>query len=290
MYPARFEYARPATLDEAIRLLQDGNGEAKLLAGGHSLLPLMKLRLLEPATLIDIGRLKDSLSYVRRENGTVAVGAMTTHHALETSDELRQSAPVVAEAAAMVGDVQVRNRGTIGGSLAHADPAGDLPAVMLALGAEMVARGPGGQRVIPADEFFVDLLTTALGPDEILVEVRLPAQRTGSGAAYRSLEHPASGYAVVGVAAVVRLEGSAIAEARLGVTGASSSGPYRARAVEEALVGQQVSPDVLAKAASHAVDGVDVASDLFAAADYRSHLAQVYARRALAAAVERAQA
>ena len=288
MFPSSFDYSRPTTLDEAIQLLQASQGKAKLLAGGHSLLPLMKLRLAEPAKLIDIGRLKDTLAYVRRDNGQVAVGALTTHHTLETSSELREAVPVVAEAAALIGDVQVRNRGTIGGSLAHADPTADLPAVMLALDAQFLARGPGGQRVIPAAEFFVDLLTTALNPDEILVEVRLPTRAAGTGAAYRKFEQPASGYALVGVAAFVRLEGDTLAEARIGVTGASTR-PYRAMAVETALVGKAATPETLTEAARHATDGVEVAGDIFAAPDYRAHLATVFARRALEAAVERAR-
>jgi carbon-monoxide dehydrogenase medium subunit len=283
MFPASFEYARPASLEEAISLLRASRGEAKLLAGGHSLLPLMKLRLAEPARLIDIGRLTD-LAYIRGRDGEVAVGALTTHHTLETSDELRRLAPVVAEAAALIGDVQVRNRGTIGGSLAHADPAADLPAVVLALGAQLVARGPNGQRVIAADDFFVDLLTTALQPDEVLVEVRLPAAQAGTGAAYRKFEHPASGYAVVGAAAMVRLAGEGIAAARVALTGVGAR-PYRARGVEDALRGKAPTPEVLADAARRATEGIEVTGDLHASPDYRAHLAAVYARRALEAAV-----
>jgi carbon-monoxide dehydrogenase medium subunit len=287
MFPASFEYAKPASLEEAISLLRAGQGEAKLLAGGHSLLPLMKLRLAEPARLIDIGRLKD-LAYIRARDGEVTVGALTTHHTLETSDELRRLAPIVREAAALIGDVQVRNRGTIGGSLAHADPAADLPAVVLALGAQLVARGPNGQRVIAADDFFIDMLTTALQPDEILVEVRLPAQQAGTGAAYRKFEHPASGYAIVGAAAVVRLADERIAEARVALTGVSAR-PYRARAVEAALAGKPAEAQTLAGAAGHATEGIEVTGDLHASPEYRAHLAGVYTRRALEAAVERAR-
>jgi aerobic carbon-monoxide dehydrogenase medium subunit len=288
MYPSSFEYARPSTLDEAIQLLQGSGGDAKLLAGGHSLLPLMKLRLAEPSKLIDLGRLKDSLAYIRRENGHVSIGALTTHHALEMSDDLRQAVPALVDAAAQIGDAQVRNRGTIGGSLAHADPTADLPAVMLALGAQMVAQGPGGRRTLAADDFFVDLLTTALRPDEVLVEVRLPAASPGSGAAYRKFEQPASGYALVGVAAFVRVDGESIAEARVGVTGAGPRA-YRASGVESGLVGKAPSRETIAAAAQHATDGIDVSGDIFAAPDYRAHLATVMAQRAIEGALERAR-
>lgn len=286
MYPARFALARPTSLDEAIRLLQEGNGDARLLAGGHSLLPLMKLRLAQPGTLIDIGRLPD-LRYIREDGDQVAVGALTTYHELETSGLLQERVPIVPEAASHVGDVQVRNRGTIGGSLAHADPAADLPAVLLALDGQIVAQGPAGRRTIPASAFFVDVLTTALKPDEVLVEVRLPARRAGEGAAYRKFEQPASGYALVGVAAVARVDGTTIAEARVGMTGVSAR-PYRATAVEQALVGQSAQGIALEDAATRASEGVEVASDLHAAADYRAHLAGVMARRALEAALARA--
>jgi carbon-monoxide dehydrogenase medium subunit len=287
MFPAAFEYARPSTLDEAVRLLQAGNGDAKILAGGHSLLPLMKLRLAQPGRLIDIGRLKD-LAYIRRENGQVAIGALTTHHTLETSTDLRQSAPIIAEAAGLIGDMQVRNRGTIGGSLAHADPSADLPAVMLALDAQLVVQGPSGRRTIAGDDFFVDLLTTGLRGDEILVEVRLPAQAPGTGGAYLKFEHPASGYAIVGAAAVVRLQGDSVTNARVALSGVSNR-PYRAKAVEAVLVGHSATAETLAEAARHAADGVEVIGDIFAAPDYRAHLSQVYVRRALATAVERAR-
>jgi carbon-monoxide dehydrogenase medium subunit len=287
MFPAAFEYARPSTLDEAIRLLQAGHGEAKVLAGGHSLLPLMKLRLAQPDRLVDIGRLKD-LAYVRRVDGHVAIGALTTHHSLETSSDLRQLAPIIADAAALIGDMQVRNRGTIGGSLAHADPAADLPAVMLALGAQFAVQGPAGRRTIAGDDFFVDLLTTSLQADEILVEVRVPAMAPGTGAAYLKFEQPASGYAIVGAAAVVRLQGDTIAEARVAISGASNR-PYRASFVEAALVGRSATTETLADAAWHAAEGVEVIGDIFAAPDYRAHLSQVFARRALATAVERAR-
>lgn len=288
MYPASFNYARPATIEEAIGFLQAGNGEAKLLAGGHSLLPLMKLRLAEPATLVDIAGLKSSLAYVRSENGEVAVGALTTHHTLESSTELLQRVPIVPEAAAHIGDMQVRNRGTIGGSLAHADPGADLPAVMLALGAQMVVRGQAGQRTIAADDFFVDILTTALRPDEILVEVRLPALQPGTGASYRKFEQPASGYAICGVAALVSVQGNSIETARVGITGVSGR-PYRATSVEGALAGKPATTETLTHAASHAADGVDVVGDIHASSEYRAHLARVYTRRALEAALAQAR-
>jgi carbon-monoxide dehydrogenase medium subunit len=289
MYPASFEYGRPNSVDEAIEMLRVSKGAAKLLAGGHSLLPLMKLRLAEPAMVVDIGRLKNALAYVRSADGQVHIGAMTTHHTLESSADLRRLAPIVGEAAAVIGDMQVRNRGTIGGSLVHGDPGADLPAVMLALDARLVVKGPNGERVIPADQFFLDVLTTAVTSEEILTEVRLPALTAGTGAAYRKMEQPASGFAIAGIAALVRLEGETIRAARIGVTGVAAT-PYRATASETALVGKQATTEAIGEAASHAADGVDVQGDMHAAADYRAHLARVFTRRALEGAIAQARA
>src|SRR6267378_68165 len=199
MIPASFDYIAAKSLEEAVTLLAKHKDDAKLLAGGHSLLPAMKLRLMQPKVLIDIGRIKD-LSYIREEGGQIRIGAMTTHYRLESSDRLREICPLLPECAAAIGDVQVRNKGTIGGSVAHSDPAGDWPAAIIALGAEMVAVGANGERVIKADDFFVDMLTTALDPGEILREIRITAPSGHFGQAYLKVPQPASGFAVVGVA------------------------------------------------------------------------------------------
>src|SRR2546425_2865248 len=200
MIPAQFDYQAPRTLDEAISLLAQHADDAKILAGGHSLIPAMKLRLAQPQLLIDIGRIAD-LSYIREDAGQIRIGAMTTHYQIESSERLKQICPLLPECAASIGDVQVRNKGTIGGSLAHSDPAGDWPAAIIALRAELVAVGTNGERVIKADDFFVDLLTTALEPREILREIRISKPQGRSGQAYVKMHHPASGFAVVGVAA-----------------------------------------------------------------------------------------
>jgi carbon-monoxide dehydrogenase medium subunit len=279
MYPASFEYLRPTTIDEAIQLLVRHGDDAKLLAGGHSLIPAMKLRLAVPRVLVDIGRVAD-LSYVRERDGHIAVGAMTTHYAVESSDLLRRRCPLLPETARHIGDVQVRNRGTIGGSLAHADPAGDWPAAMLALDAEIELAGPKGRRTVRADAFFVDLMQTALGPDEVLVEVRVPA--TSRAVAYEKTEQKASGFALAGVAVQVGAGG----EVRVGVTGVGPKA-YRATAVETALRGQAApSPDTIAQAARHAGDGVEALGDMHASPEFRIHLAQINSRRALTRAFE----
>lgn len=288
MIPAAFDYEAPATLDEAVRMLAERGDEAKVLAGGHSLIPAMKLRLAQPSVLIDLGRI-GGLSYVREEAGRLLVGAMTTHHQLEADPRVREVCPLLSECAGAIGDVQVRNRGTIGGSLAHADPAADWPAAVLALDAEMVAVGASGERVIPAAEFFVDMLTTALGPGEILREVRVALPSGGAGQAYLKVAQPASGFAVVGVAAVVeRGPGGVCRSARVAVTGLAAKA-YRARRVEEALAGGGLDSGAVAAAAALAAEGVEANSDLYASAEYRGHLARVYARRAVELAASRAR-
>ncbi len=288
MIPASFDYYRATSVAEALQLLQ-AYPDAKLLAGGHSLIPLMKLRLAEPQALIDIGGLRD-LAGIREEGGEIIIGAMTRHHALETSDLLRRRAQVVAEAAAAIGDVQVRNRGTIGGSLVHADPGADLPAVMLATEAEMVVQTPGGERRIPAEEFFLEMMTTAVEPSEVLTEVRIPALPAQSGSAYVKFPNPASGYSVVGAAAIVRLDQHGnCSDVRVGISGAAPTA-VRARGVESALTGQQPAAETLLSASQAAADGLDALEDIHASADYRRHLARVLTRRALEAAVIRAQA
>jgi len=280
MIPAQFDYARANTLDEALNLLAQ-NEDAKILAGGHSLIPAMKLRLIQPPLLVDIGRIKD-LSYIREEDGQIRIGAMTTHYQIESSEQLKQICPLLPECAAHIGDLQVRNKGTIGGSLAHSDPAGDWPAAILALNAELVAVSKNGERTIKADDFFVDLLTTALEPGEILREIRV--KKNGTHHAYAKMPHPASGFAVVGVAANLIMNGSNECQsASIGITGVSSKA-YRASAVESALNGAALNDDTIQSAAAHATEGADVNGDLFAPADYRRHLAVVYTRRAIAAA------
>jgi carbon-monoxide dehydrogenase medium subunit len=286
MIPAQFDYVAPATLDEALALLAEHADDAKILAGGHSLIPAMKLRLAQPALLVDIGRIKD-LAYVREEGGRILVGAMTTHYQLESSERLREVCPLLPECASAIGDVQVRNMGTIGGSLAHADPAADWPAAVIALGAEMVAVSARGERVISADDFFVNMLTTALQPGEVLREIRIPALPRRTGQAYLKLHHPASGFAVVGVAVSLTLDaGGKCSSAGVGVTGVAAKA-YRAAGVERALVGAAPDEQAAAAAASHAADGVDLNGDIYASAEYRRHLAQVYTRRAVAEAAGR---
>ena len=287
MIPESFEYHVPKTLAEASRLVAQFGGEGKVLAGGHSLVPLMKLRLAAPKHLIDIGRIAE-LRYIREDDGKVQIGALTTHFQIESSDLLKSKCPLLPESAREIGDVQVRNKGTLGGSLAHADPAADWPASILSLDAEIKAASERGERWIPAKEFFVDLLTTALKPDEILTAVRVPALPGRAGDAYVKLAQPASGFAIVGVAArVVLNEKGAIGEVAVGVTGVGPKA-YRAAGVEDVLRGKTPSAKRLEEAAAHAADGVEVNSDLYASAEYRAHLARVYTRRALEKALERA--
>lgn len=283
MIPAQFNYEAPNTIDEALALLAANPDEAKILAGGHSLLPAMKLRLAQPAMLVDIGRIKD-LSYIREEGDQIRIGAMTTHYQLESSKLLKQICPLLPECASHIGDVQVRNKGTIGGSVAHSDPAGDWPAAIIALGAEMVAVGKNGERRIKAEDFFVDLLTTALTAGEILREIRILKPVGRFGHAYQKVRHPASGFAVVGVAVALQIGANGSCEsASVGITGVASKA-YRAAAVEQALQGQQLNDQTVEAAAAHATDEVDANSDLYASEDYRRHLAQVHTKRAVQAA------
>jgi len=288
MIPAQFDYLTPATLAEAVSLLGQHPDDAKILAGGHSLIPAMKLRLATPQILIDIGRIKD-LAYIREDGGQIRIGATTTHFQIEASDRLREICPLLPECAAQIGDVQVRNKGTIGGSIAHSDPAGDWPAAIIALGAEIVAVGGGGERVIKADDFFVDMLTTALDQGEILREIRINIPSGRLGQAYLKVPQPASGFAVVGVAVnLTRDQSGKCNSASIGITGVASKA-YRARAVEQALTGSALDDEATAAAATHATDGVSVNGDLYASDAYRRHLAQVYTRRAIEAAASRAK-
>ena len=285
MVSATFDYHAPSTLDDAHSLLGD-DGDAKILAGGHSLIPMMKQRLAEPGALIDLGKV-DGLSYVNETDGGIAIGAMTTYYDIINSPAVQANAPALAEAADMVADPQVRNMGTIGGSLAHSDPAADLPAVMLALGTELVASSSGGSRTISADDFFVDLFTTALEPNEILTEIRIPSQGANSGAAYAKMANKASHYAIVGVAASVTVEGGSVTAARIGVTGSGASAT-RASDSEARLLGTSGDADAIRSAAGRAANGIEMNEDIHASAEYREHLTKVFALRAITAAVERA--
>jgi carbon-monoxide dehydrogenase medium subunit len=279
MYPANFDYKRPATVDEAIALLTQHGDDAKLLAGGHSLIPAMKLRLARPKVVVDIGRIAN-LSYIREAGGAIAIGAMTTHQEIEASGLLRSKSPLLAETAAHIGDMQVRNKGTIGGSLAHADPAADYPASIIALAAEIDLAGPRGRRTVKADAFFVDLLQTAIAPDEILTEIRVPV--TAKTVAYVKTEQKASGFALAGVAVVIGADG-----VRVGVTGVAAKA-YRATAVEQGLNGQTApAAEAIALAAARAADGVDPLGDIHASSEFRAHLAQVNTRRAIEQALAR---
>jgi carbon-monoxide dehydrogenase medium subunit len=283
-----FDYVAARSLDEALTLLGKHKDDAKLLAGGHSLIPAMKLRLLQPQVLIDISRIKD-LSYIRQEGSGIRIGAMTTHYQIESSDLLRRVCPLLPEAAGHLGDVQVRNKGTIGGSLAHADPAADWPASVIALDADIVLTSAKGDRTVKADKFFTELFTTALQSGEILREIRFEAPKGRVGQCYMKFRHPASGFAVVGVAVSLSLDGSGKCQtAGVGITGASPKA-YRATGVENALKGSALDGKLLSAAAAHATDGVDANTDLFASGEYRRHLAEVYARRALETAVSRAK-
>jgi carbon-monoxide dehydrogenase medium subunit len=289
MIPSAFEYVAPTTLQEAISLLSTHKDEAKVLAGGHSLLPMMKLRLAAPAYLIDLGRIPN-LAYIRENGGRLQIGPMTTHFMIESSDMLRQRLRALPEAAGTIGDVQVRNRGTIGGSLAHADPAGDLPAVMQMAEAQFRLIGPGGERTVPTEQFFVDLLTTALGPDELVAEIELDVPPVRTGSAYLKVFQKASGFAIVGVATSVTLgtDGRACQTARIGITGVAAKS-FRARGVEQALEGKTIDEAAIIAAAEHASDGVDALSDLHASGEYRLALARIYTKRALLRALTRAQ-
>ena len=290
MNPSPFTYHRAASVGEAIDLLREHeDAGAKLIAGGHSLLPIMKLRLAEPAHLIDIGGIADLATVSAGDDG-LTIGALTTHRTLESDATVAGHAPLLAEMAAKVGDRQVRARGTIGGTVAHADPTADYPAGLLALGAEMVVQGPDGERTIPADDFFVGFLTTALSPDEVVIAVRVPAAPARTGANYQKLANQASGYAVVGVAAVVTLDDSgACADIRIGVTGAGDHAT-RAATAEDALRGQPLTDQAIKAATDRADEGIDLLDDIHASADYRSRMVRGLARRAVLAAAERAGA
>ena len=281
MIPQTFEYTAPKTLDEAMALLESGG---KPLAGGMSLIPMMKLRLATPEHLVDLGRIKD-LNYIRETGGELHIGATATHYSVESSALVRSKCPLLAAAAGAIGDVQIRNVGTMGGSVAHADPAADYPAALQALEAKIVIRGAKAERTVSAADFFVDSFTTTLETGEVVREIVVPIEEAGTGTCYQKMPQPASGFAIVGVAVRVKRSGGKIAMARIGITGLSNIA-YRATAAEKALEVTGGSAEDLAKAAALVAQGVDANSDLHASADYRRHLATVYAARALTAAMK----
>lgn len=283
MIPVGFEYVRPATLDEAVAALAAAGEDAKVLGGGQSLIPVLRLRLAAPGTLVDLGGIAELSGVSESPDGvSLVVGAMTTHDTLVHDPLVRRYAPLLAQTAETVGDRQVRHLGTFGGSVAHADPAGDLPTVALALDAVMTLVGPGGRREVPASEFFLDYLTTAMAEDEILVSVRLP-KREGWTTHYEKFNRVAQSWAIVGVAAAVRRENGSIAEARVAYTNMGAT-PLRASGVEQALAGRPATAETYAAAAAHAAEGTSPTSDSNGSAEYRRHLAGVLTRRALAAA------
>lgn len=287
MFASTFDYYRARSVADAQKLLTAHPG-AKLLAGGHSLVPLMKLRLAAPTALVDIGRVPE-LRGITREGDLMRIGALTTHAELAASAELRRFAQGLAEAAAAIGDPAVRNRGTIGGNIAHADPASDLPAVLVALDARVLAAGSKGERSIPAGEFFTGIMTTTLGGEEVLIAVEVPASGRGQGSAYEKFSHPASRYAVLGVAASVAVKDGVFTAARVAIGGLLPAA-RRAGSVERALVGTPATHDAIAQAANQVRGdlGNDVTGDIFASAEYRAAMAPVYVRRAVATAASRA--
>jgi len=287
MFPESFEYVSPATVAEAAQFLRAHPEDAKILAGGQSLIPILKLRLAAPRFVVDIGRIQE-LKAIREDNGNLEIGSLVRHVEIERSPVVARCCPLLAETAAEIGDVQVRNRGTIGGSLAHADPAGDFPAAILALGAVLVAESATGTREIAAESFFLDIMTSALATDEVLTSIRVPKAGPRMGAAYVKMHQQASGFAIVGIASIVILDGQGkVADARVTVTGVDSV-PYRAKQVEESLRGTAATAKDIAAAAAFAARGVEPLSDIHASSEYRAELAAVYTRRSLEKAARRA--
>ena len=285
MFPSKFDYHRPSSVQEAVQILSD-NPDAKVLAGGHSLIPVMKLRLASPSALVDIGRI-EALKGISRANGSLRIGACVTYNEIASSGVVQDAAPLLAEAAGQIGDRQVRYRGTIGGNLSHADPASDLPAAALALGATLHVAGPSGSRSVSASEFFVDLMMTALQADEILTGVEIPVASAGTGSAYVKFEHPASGYALCGAAAVVtRGAGGSCTGASLCFNGVSATA-VDAAAVASSLIGSDLSDGAIESAVSN-LSIPDAAGDMFASASYRQELAKVIGAQALRTARDRA--
>ncbi|GAB3384996.1 FAD binding domain-containing protein [Amycolatopsis echigonensis] len=282
MIPAPFDYVAPSTVDEAVQALAAAGEDAKVLAGGQSLLPVLRMRLAAPTTLIDLGKIAE-LRGVREDGDALVVGAMTTHYEVQRDSLIAEHAALVKEATDTVADPQVRHRGTFGGAIAHADPAGDLLAPVLALDGELVLAGPDGRRTVSAAEFFQDYFTTALAPDELLVEVRLP-KHTGWRAHYEKFNRVAQAWSMCAVAATVRTEGGVIEEARVALTNMGAT-PVRATAVEQALLGAQANAETIRAAAAHAAEGTNPVADGNSDVEYRQHLARVLTGRAVAAAV-----
>lgn len=281
MIPAQFEYLAPATIDEALAALSEHGDDAKILAGGQSLLPVLRMRLNAPEVVIDLGRIK-ALRGIRDDGDAIVIGAMTEHYVVGADPLVAEHAALIHKAVEHLADAQVRHRGTFGGALAHADPAGDLGAPVLALAGEFVITGPGGTRTVPAGEFFVGLFETAIGEDEILTEVRIP-KHSGWGAHYAKFVRVAHQWPIVAVAATVRTDGGTIVEAKVGLTNMGST-PLRARATEAGLAGRAATAEGVGPAAEHAAEGTSPASDLNGDAEYRQHLARVLTRRAVLAA------
>ena len=279
MIPAAFEYARPTSIDETVAAVVAAGEDGKILAGGQSLLPVLRLRMAYPETVIDVGRVPE-LRGVRDDVDAIVIGAMTTHHDVMHDALVKEHAPLIAQATSTVADPQVRHRGTFGGALAHADPAGDLGAVALALGVELVANGPNGARTIPVSEFFLDYLTTALAPDEVLTAIRVPKLGEGWSSHYEKFNRVAQSWSIVAVAALVKRQNGSITEARIGLTNMGST-PLRAAAVESALVGVDASAEAVGAASEHAAEGTSAPSDLNGGADYRNSLAQTLTKRAV---------
>jgi aerobic carbon-monoxide dehydrogenase medium subunit len=288
MFPSEFEYHRATSVKDALAMLKRFGDDAKLLSGGHSLIPMMKLRLAQPSHLVDIGSIGE-LARIREESGRVVIGAAATHHQIESSELVGKRLGLLAETAATIGDVQVRNRGTIGGSLAHADPAADYPAAALALEGQIKLESEAGSRTVKAEDFFVDLMTTAAKPGEIITQVSFAPLAPGVGYAYMKHRQPASGFALVGVAAMVKLDrGGNCESVRIGITGLAPKA-FRAKTVEAALTGKPPQAATIQSAAAHAADGVDALSDIHASSDFRAELARVYTRRAIEQAIARSK-
>jgi carbon-monoxide dehydrogenase medium subunit len=289
MYPSNFAYAAPTSLADALAQMQAAGDDGKLLAGGQSLIPMLKLRLAEPGTLIDLGRV-EGLRGIRVDGNTIVIGAMTPYYQVLDSADVQRRCPLLIQTISQVGDPQVRSRGTIGGSLAHADPSGDLPAAAVALGAQLMATGPDGSHTYDVTSFFQDVMMTALGPNEILTSVSFPATDSpGTGTAYMKHRHPASGYAVVGVAAIITVGADGNCQsARIGITGAGSHAT-RATATEQALAGRPLDAQSVAAACANAASGVDLMGDSYASSDFRAHLVQVLAQRAVLQAAQNAR-
>ena len=287
MFPASFGYVAAHSVEEALQLLTKHGEDAKLLAGGHSLIPAMKLRLASPRTLIDLGTVA-GLRGVRMDGNTLAIGALTVHTDVASAELVQKHLPGLADAASVIGDLQVRNRGTIGGSIAHADPGADFPVMLTALNASFVLQSTSGSRTVAADDFFIDFYTTAMNANEVLTEIRVPLPTSGSGTAYVKLPHPASGYVVVSAGVLITRQASGSCSLARVALGGLGSGPIRAVVTETELQGKLLAPEVIAAAAAKVAEETDPEGDTYASAEYKRHVATVYARRAIEAAVRRA--